>query len=261
MNNVPMEQTFSFETNLSGENSTIGKDAKEESRLLGPSCFPKTCADDNHLSRVHTGGIWDGPMMDVVVNSEHDKLTIGFGSMNTQLGGNVMPGNIWRLDEEIVLQGTSAEISAQQQQSAGCFPTFGMLSDKEENELLGVDGKYDSMSSFQGAQSGHIEHVEFNFLTMQNLNSLPGDSKSVSYNTRMVSIFLWSFVCSMKIYVEVLLKFMIIYLLNLSFDRFVALFWFRISMQCFSTFSQYMEISTKFYPYYCYFLPLLQVYF
>ncbi|XP_028110176.1 uncharacterized protein LOC114308709 isoform X4 [Camellia sinensis] len=222
MNNVPMEQTFSFETNLSGENSTIGKDAKEESRLLGPSCFPKTCADDNHLSRVHTGGIWDGPMMDV---------------------------------------GTSAEISAQQQQSAGCFPTFGMLSDKEENELLGVDGKYDSMSSFQGAQSGHIEHVEFNFLTMQNLNSLPGDSKSVSYNTRMVSIFLWSFVCSMKIYVEVLLKFMIIYLLNLSFDRFVALFWFRISMQCFSTFSQYMEISTKFYPYYCYFLPLLQVYF
>ncbi|KAL7251010.1 hypothetical protein ACSBR1_012934 [Camellia fascicularis] len=191
MNNVPMEQTFSFETNLSRENSRIGKDAKEESWLLGPSCFPKTCADDNHLSRVHTGGIWDGPMMDEVVNSEHDKLTIGFGSMNT----HVMPGNIWRLDEEIVLQSTSAEISTQQLQSAGCFPTFGMLSDKGEKELLGVDGKYDSMSSFQGAQSGHIEHVEFNFLTMQNLNSLPGDSKYLSYNTQMVTIFLWSFVC------------------------------------------------------------------
>ncbi|CAL5394875.1 unnamed protein product [Camellia sinensis] len=156
MNNVPMEQTFSFETNLSRENSRIGTDAKEESWLLGPSCFPKTCANDNHLSRVHTGGIWDGPMMD---------------------------------------ESTSSEISTQQQQSAGCFPTFGMLSDKVENELLGVDGKYDSMSSFQGAQSGHIEHVEFNFLTMQNLNSLPGDSKSLSHNTQMVTIFLWSFVC------------------------------------------------------------------
>ncbi|THG03343.1 uncharacterized protein LOC114309884 [Camellia sinensis] len=185
MNNVPMHQTFSFEANPSRENSRIGKDAKEESWLLGPSCFPKTCADDNHLSRVHAVGIWDGPMMDEVVNSEHDKLTIGFGSINTQSGGNVMPGNMWRLDDEIVLQSTSADTSTQQQQSAGCFPTFGMLSDKGENELLGVDGKYDSMSGFQGAQSGHIEPVEFSFLTMQNLNSLPGDSKSLSYNTQM----------------------------------------------------------------------------
>ncbi|KAI7988284.1 hypothetical protein LOK49_LG13G02488 [Camellia lanceoleosa] len=103
MSNVPMEQIFSFETNLSRENSGIGKDVKEESWLLGPSCFPKTCADDNHLSRVHTGGICDGTMMDEVVCSEHDKSTIGFGSINTQSGGNVMPGNMWRLDEEIVL--------------------------------------------------------------------------------------------------------------------------------------------------------------
>ncbi|KAL7248622.1 hypothetical protein ACSBR2_003376 [Camellia fascicularis] len=108
MNNVPMEQTFSFKTNLSRENSRIGKDAKEESWLLGPSCFPKTCADDNHLSRVHTGGI----------------------------GGNVMPGNMWRLDEEIVWQSTSADTSTRQQQSAGCFPTFSMLSDKIPQCLL-----------------------------------------------------------------------------------------------------------------------------
>lgn len=41
------------------------------------------------------------------------------------------------------------------------------------------------MLGFEGAQSGHIEPVEFSFLTTQNLSSLQGDSKAMSYNTEV----------------------------------------------------------------------------
>ena len=41
------------------------------------------------------------------------------------------------------------------------------------------------MSGFEGAQTGHTDHVEFSFLTTPNLNSLPGESKALSYNSEM----------------------------------------------------------------------------
>ncbi|XP_057504909.1 uncharacterized protein LOC130788333 [Actinidia eriantha] len=184
VNRVPIERTFSFETYLSRGNNSIEKDLKQESGLLGPSCYPNTCGDENNLNRFHAGRFWEGSMIDEVGSSGHDKLTIAFGSSNAQPDGYVMPGSMWGACGGNVLQSNLADISTQQEQSSRCYP-FSIFSDKGEHELLNVDRKYDSMSGFEGTQSGRSEHVEFSFLTPQSLNPLPGDSKALSYETEM----------------------------------------------------------------------------
>ncbi|KAG5544000.1 hypothetical protein RHGRI_016676 [Rhododendron griersonianum] len=185
MDNGPIVQTFRFENDLRIENSRIGKDPKEESSLFGSSYYSRMGADENNMDRVSTGRVWEGPMINEVGNSGSDNLMIGFGSTNSQSVGDVIPGYMWRNDEGNILQSTLADTSTQMEQSSGCYPTFTLFSDKGENELLEVNGKYDSMLGFEGAQSGHIEPVEFSFLTTQNLSSLQGDSKAMSYNTEV----------------------------------------------------------------------------
>ncbi|GFY96123.1 methyl-CPG-binding domain 8 [Actinidia rufa] len=184
VNRVPIERTFSFETYLSRGNNSLEKYLKQESGLLGPSCYPSTCGDENNLNRVHAGRFWEGSTIDEVGSSGHDKLTIAFGSSNAQPDGYVMPGSIWGACGGNVLQSNLADISTQQEQSSSCYP-FSIFSDKGEHELLNVDRKYDSMSGFEGTQSDRSEHVEFSFLTPQSLNPLPGDSKALSYETEM----------------------------------------------------------------------------
>lgn len=184
MDNGPIEQTFRFENDLSLENSRIGKDPKEESSLFSSSCYSRVGADENNMDRVSTGRVWEGPMINEGGNSGPDNLMIGFGN-NSQSVGDVIPGYMWRSDGGNILQSTLVDTSTQMEQSSGCYPTFNLFSDKGENELFGVSGKYDSMLGFEGAQSGHIEPVEFSFLTTQNLSSLQGDSKALSYNTEV----------------------------------------------------------------------------
>ncbi|KAL6984138.1 methyl-CpG-binding domain-containing protein [Sarracenia purpurea var. burkii] len=152
MNNVPIEQTYGFETNLSTENNSR---------------------------------FWEGPAIDEIGSSGHDKLTIFFGSADAQSDGDVMPGSMWRTGGENTLPSTLADISNQPEHSSSCFPTFGIVSDKDEHELLSINRKYDGMPGFEVTQSAHTAHVEYSFLTTQNLNPLPVNSKALSYDTEM----------------------------------------------------------------------------
>ncbi|XAR48551.1 hypothetical protein NMG60_11031405 [Bertholletia excelsa] len=159
INSVPIERTFSFATNLIGENSSVGKDQKQKSGLLG----------ENNLNMVLTGRFWEGPMTNEVQRSALPDS--GF-----------MTHNMWRIGGEHVLQSTLASTSTQQDQSSSCFPTLNTVSDKGELELLGISEKNNAVSGFEGTQ-GQGEHVELSFLTTQNLIPLPQESKSLSYDT------------------------------------------------------------------------------
>ncbi|XP_052201973.1 uncharacterized protein LOC127807850 isoform X2 [Diospyros lotus] len=178
MNNVPIEQTFGFNPTLCGENNRTGNVPEQQGSLLGLSSYAKPCVGENNSNRVHTSRVLERPMINDAISSGYDKLTIGFGSCDTQSDKDVMPSHMWRTGEANVLQSSPANNSS-------CLPAFRIISDKGENEFLGGNGKYGSMTGFEGTQSGHTGHVEFSFLTTQNLNSLPGDSKSLSYNTQM----------------------------------------------------------------------------
>ncbi|XP_059633666.1 uncharacterized protein LOC132276311 [Cornus florida] len=188
MTNIGIEQTGSVETNVSRVSASRLVESQEErgfgNLFLGLSCN-STFGSGNNLNKVYPDRVWEEPRIEEVDCSGNEKLMIGFGSRNKQLDEDVMASDIWRTDEENALRSGFVDNSTDLVQSSSSFPTFNIIPNKGENELSRFNEKYDSMSGLEGMRSGSIEHVEFDFLHSQNLNSHPENSKVLAYNTEI----------------------------------------------------------------------------
>ncbi|KAL3504748.1 hypothetical protein ACH5RR_034589 [Cinchona calisaya] len=174
-----IKQMFGVQSNLNNV-AHIGLENPRETRSFGidlhDSAFSdRTCEFDSNFNMIYQDKVWEAPKIDEVGNSSN-KFMVGFDGSNPQPVEDVMSGSIWRTGEENLLQaGTSIPLV----QSSNSFRTFDIFSEK--GGLFGVNQKYEGGTGFEGSRLGRSEPVEYSFMTTQSSNSIPGESKGLSY--------------------------------------------------------------------------------
>ncbi|XP_057975022.1 uncharacterized protein LOC131162490 isoform X2 [Malania oleifera] len=172
------EQMFGVENNVYGVYSSTMEEQRQGrgfiSSLLSLSGNEQASDVGNIMKKAYTDAVWEGPRREEVGHP-------GSNEPDTGLGSSSAPAGMWKRGEGNGLQDDLTDSMSLLGQQSSCFHTFDIMSNKGENEIFGVNEKFDRISGLDRLRSGSIEHLEFDFLTSQT-NSLSDDSKVLSYD-------------------------------------------------------------------------------
>ncbi|XP_044475940.1 uncharacterized protein LOC123203577 [Mangifera indica] len=161
--------------NLFGTGKFFGFDDGLTKASAGTTEFPKLDQVRNANEQVHgvennyrvyTDNVQQELRLENSENVRNNEFMSAF-SNHARSNVDAMAEFLWRTDESNILLSGLGDSSSRLLQSSGCFPSFGTMSDKGENELFSIGEKYDSISGFEGLRSGGMEHMEYDFLATQ----------------------------------------------------------------------------------------------
>ncbi|KAK4559754.1 hypothetical protein RGQ29_008795 [Quercus rubra] len=172
------EQTFSADNDVTGVYiSAVGELKHERGSKNG-------CEQvENKLNRVYTSTVWEQPRFEDTGKPRDADLMMGFGN-HVQSNEDVMEELMWRTNEQNVQQSGLANSSSPLMPLSECLPNFDVMTSKGGDKSFSPNERFDSTSGLEGLGSSSIEHLEYNFLTMQPSPN-PEESNVLSYDAEM----------------------------------------------------------------------------